>query len=339
MSLIDLSQLPPPAALEAWSFDAIVGARTQGFLAEWQVARTADPTLPLYDVQSLSGNPVNFWNRAASYREGLVRQRVNEAVAATFLAWAQGDDLTDRAADWGVARIAGEGDASLRRRAQLKWEALSIGGSYGGYTFRALSAAPAEIRDLMVYGHEIPGVPKGEVHLVTLATGKNPVPTDTLKQRILAEFPRNPAASAIIAADQPIVYLVTFPNGAPIALSDALAARILAQVGNPGRKVNDTVVVRGPNVCNYLIDATLTIRRGVDPASIIAAQRAAVLDYAAKRTMIGAPVTPSHITGQLVTSSADVIVDCTLRQPAAPIGGGPFDVPWLTGIALDWVYA
>ena len=289
---VDLSQLPPPAALETWTFAAIVDARLQDFSTRWAAAQTVYPTLPDYNTSSLETEPSRMLQETGAYREGLVRQRINDAVEATYLAFAQGADLVARAADYATAPKAGESPASLRRRAQLAWENLSLGGSYGGYTYRAFSAAPTEIADVMVYGHEIAGIPKGQVWIVVMAAGANPAPSASLLALVLAAFPRN------------------------------------------GRKVNDLIVTKAPVIKPYTIDATISIKPGSDAATIVAAQKAAAQAYATARQKVSGLVTPAHIIGQLVTASPDLVVDCALRQPLAPVGGGPFDVPFCTGLRV-----
>ncbi len=170
-NLPNLSLLPAPAALEAWTFDAILAARFATFLTYWQAAVAADPTLPTYTVQTLTSTPGSMLQMTDTYREGLVRQRINEAVLATSLAFAVGSDLDVVAANYATTRVAGETDASLRQRAQLAWEYLSRGGSYGGYAYEARTSAPVDIAQAVVYGHETPGVALGEVRIVLLGAG------------------------------------------------------------------------------------------------------------------------------------------------------------------------
>lgn len=159
---IDLSTLPQPAAVQAWSLTAMVQARLADFTARMAAAGIA------YDTGKLESEPAVKLQETGAYREGLVNQRINEAVLATSLAWAQGSDLDVVAANVDTFRAPGESDASLRKRAQLAWEALSLGGSYGGYLYKALSAAPVDLADVAVYGAEIAGVAPGQVMIVCL---------------------------------------------------------------------------------------------------------------------------------------------------------------------------
>ena len=173
--MVDLSAVARPDALELWSFDAILAARMNTLLGYWDEARAKDPSLPVFNVSALETDPIKILQRVDAFREGLVRQRVNEAVVSTFLLFAQGADLDARAAEYNTIRAIGETDASLRLRALLAWENLSIGGSFGGYEYQARSVAPSDILDCAVYGHDdAPGVDRGEVRIVLLGASSWP---------------------------------------------------------------------------------------------------------------------------------------------------------------------
>ena len=182
---IDLSALPAPAALDAWSFNAIVSAELSDFTARMTAA--GQP----YTVGSLETDPAVIVIEAAAYREGLMRQRVNDAVLATSLAYAQGTDLDVVAASMSTIRQTGESDSTLRLRAQLSWEALSMGGTYGGYRYRALTAAPVDLADVEVYGPEVAGVTPGHVRIVCLGSAANGLPSPATLAAVQEAFPRN----------------------------------------------------------------------------------------------------------------------------------------------------
>ncbi len=92
---VDYSALALPDAIETWGFDAIIAARMQDYLARWAAKQALDPTLPSYDVDRLESDPAKIVQETDAYREGLIRQRINEAVRATYLASAnQWNDLT-----------------------------------------------------------------------------------------------------------------------------------------------------------------------------------------------------------------------------------------------------
>jgi phage-related baseplate assembly protein len=286
--VINLAALPAPSAVSVYSFDAVLSATSQDAVARLNAAGIA------YDVDKLAGNPVNFILSAYAYREGVVLQRINDAVASTFLAMAtQMADATLRAADVNIAPAAGESVASLKQRAQLVWEALSIGGTYGRYRSNALGGDPVGLADVAVYGHEQTPVPKGEVWIVCLGANASGVP--------------------------------------PVQTLDAVRA---ATAPRNLRPVNDFVKALPVNPDAYTIDATLILQPGADAASVVAAQEAALLTFCAARRKIGGLVTPNNISAVAGYNAAGLINDVVVRSPASPAGGDPFACPILTGIRL-----
>lgn len=306
---VDYSALPLPDAIESWSFDAIIAARMADFLARWEIKRQKDPSLPAYDVAALESDPARILQEADAYREGLVRQRINEAVRATYLATALGNDLTDRAAEYLTARAAGEADASLRARAQLAWENLSIGGSYGGYAYQARSVAPVDIADVAVGGFE--------------------VTDETLYgAKAVAGFRKGEVRIALLGA------------AASGAVPGSLIAQVQAYCGDRARrKVNDLVNVVQASLQPYVVQATLVLKRGSDPATMLAAARLRAQAYGAATRVIGVEATRGGYFAALMAAEPGLVVDAELVTPAGPVGGGPFEAPILTGVDLGWRWA
>lgn len=202
---IDLSALPQPAAVQTWSLSAITQARLSDFTARMAAAGIA------YDTSSLESEPAVKLQETGAYREGLVYQRINEAVLATSLAYATGDDLDVVAASMQTLRASGELDPSLRSRSQLAWEALSLGGSYGGYRYKALSAAPTDLADVAVYGAEVAGVSPGQVMIVCLGTATSGAPSPATLAAVRAAFPRGNRKvndQVVVRAALPALYSV-----------------------------------------------------------------------------------------------------------------------------------
>lgn len=287
---INLAALPAPSAISVWSFDAIREATLADASARLKAGGID------YNVANLRGNPLNFIISAYAFREGLMIQRVNEAVASTFLATAIADaDLDLRAADVNVLRAAGESNDSLRLRARLAWEALATGGTYERYKAIALSAAPSDLADVIVYGHETAGVPIGEVWIFCLGAGASGVATPD-----------------VVAAVQ-------------AACSDRAA-----------RPVNDQVRAFAAEPLAYTIEANLVLEAGADPVAVVAAQSASVEAFAAARCKIGGAITPNQIVSKLAYDAAGLVYEATLDQPVSVIGGDPFAAPVLTGVNLTW---
>ncbi|MFT4099035.1 MAG: baseplate J/gp47 family protein [Rhodoblastus sp.] len=306
---VDYSALPFPDAIETWSHQAILDARMQAYLAEWGAARALDPTLPAYDVAMMETDPAKRLQRVDAYRESLIRQRINEAVRATYLARALKSDLTDRAAEYLTARADGETDDSLRRRAQLAWENLSIGGSYGGYAYQALSVAPAEIADVAVLGYE---ARESAIYGV----------------KALTDMRKGEVRLALLGA------------GASGAASGSLIARVQAYCANRSRrKVNDLVNVVQASLQPYVVQGTLVIKRGAPPSAVIDAARSRAAAYGAATRTIGVEATRGGYFAALMADQPGLVVDVDLIAPAATVGGGPMEAPILTGVDLAWRYA
>lgn len=145
MSIIDLTQLPPPDAVEALDFEQIYQDMLSAFRAAmgdgWNAALESDPVVKLLEL--------------AAYRELQVRARINDAARAGLLAFAGGADLDHVAALYGVQRmpaqqgVSEEGDERLRLRVQLRAAALAGNGTAEQYRHTALSATPL-VRDAAV---------------------------------------------------------------------------------------------------------------------------------------------------------------------------------------------
>ncbi|MBG0809848.1 baseplate J/gp47 family protein [Methylosinus sp. H3A] len=301
---VDLSAIAAPAALEAWSFDAILDARFQKFLEYWQAERVKNPSLPLYDVTALVGNPGAWHQRVDTFREGLLRQRVNEAVLATSLAFAEETDLDVVAANYGCVRASGESDTSLRLRAQLAWEALSRGGSYGGYEFDARSAAPADIADVAIYGHEVDGVARGEVRIVVLGVNSSGVTPEAVLKLV-----RNRVSPRNVRKVNDYVNVVA----ATIAPYE-IDATIVVPHGADGDTVRDAQFVRAKAYAESRRKIGAPVTFGGVMAAIGHDDAGVVVDVEMRAPWAGA---------QNLSS-----------VPA--IGGGPLQAPVCTGVKLYW---
>lgn len=178
-SVIDLSELPIPALIEALDFEAILDDAITDFRTrypEHQAILDSDPAVKLLQV--------------FAYRELLLRQRINDTASALMLATAVGSDLDNLAANFGVKRLVvapateaepavTEADDRLRRRVLLAIEAYSVAGPAGSYIYHAMTAAP-EIRDASA----IQSGP-GQVVVTLMASFEDPEPTTEQRQRVM----------------------------------------------------------------------------------------------------------------------------------------------------------
>lgn len=125
--MIDLEALPAPEVVEPLDYERILGDMLADYRARWPAFTAwveSEPALKLLE--------------AAAYRELLLRSRVNDAARACMLAHAEGGNLDNLAALFGVGRLAGEADAALRRRVILSLGAHTTAGAEAGYRYHAL---------------------------------------------------------------------------------------------------------------------------------------------------------------------------------------------------------
>ena len=137
MNAPDLTQLPPPEVVENLDFETILQVHRADLLARYPEAAA---------VIDLESEPLNKLLQAHAYRELLYRQRVNEAARAHLLAFATGADLDHKAAFYGLTRLAGESDARLRARVQLRIKSLAGNGTREAYELTAMTASQ-NVRD------------------------------------------------------------------------------------------------------------------------------------------------------------------------------------------------
>lgn len=148
---IDLSRLPAPNVVEPLDYESILAERK----AQLVSAFPAEQQETIAARLALESDPLAKLLQENAYRELVWRQRVNEAALATLLAFAEGEDLEQVAARFNVERLViipadntavppvaavMEGDDSLRERAQMAMEGLSVAGPRNAYIFHARSA-------------------------------------------------------------------------------------------------------------------------------------------------------------------------------------------------------
>ena len=126
---LDLEQLPPPQIIEELDFDAILAAMKADFVARY----------PEYTA-NLASDPVAKLLEAASYREMLIRQRVNDAARSNLLAFATGTDLDHLASFYGVQRLSAESDTGFRSRIQQRIQGWANAGGAAHYRYWALTS-------------------------------------------------------------------------------------------------------------------------------------------------------------------------------------------------------
>jgi phage-related baseplate assembly protein len=144
MAIIDLAVFPPPEAIETLDFETILAEVMADAQARFDTAGIA------YDVGALETDPVKIVAEAATYREILLRARINDAVRSFLLAFARGADLDHLAAFYDAVRLPDELDDRFRLRTQLEVQGRSTGGTEPRYRAVALGAS-LRVADAAVY--------------------------------------------------------------------------------------------------------------------------------------------------------------------------------------------
>ena len=275
---IDLSRLPAPDVIEALNYETILAAS----LAD---ARARFPDLAGLDSEA---DPVFKLLETTSYREMIVRARVNDGARAVLLASAQKADLDQLAALFGLSRQVldpGDPDANppvdptyesddrLRSRTQLAPSALSTAGPASAYRYHALNAS-ATVSD---------------VHVASPSPGQVTV---TILAAILAVGEDGTANAALLAT-------VT------AALSDETV-----------RPMGDVLTVQSAVIVEYAITAVLTIGTGPDAAAVLAAATAAVIAAADAAHSLGAGMPRSALFAALHVPGVTAV---NLTSPAADV--------------------
>jgi phage-related baseplate assembly protein len=147
MPVIDLTHLPPPSIVETLDFEALLATLKADLT-------TRAPALA--PVLALESEPLVKLLEVAAWREMELRARVNAAMRAQLLAFANGSDLDHLGAFYGVERLAGETDDGLRQRIQARIAGWANAGGAAHYRYWALSA-DARVQDVGVVS-PAPGV-------------------------------------------------------------------------------------------------------------------------------------------------------------------------------------
>lgn len=216
-TVIDLSRVPAPAAIQALDYETLLAAAIDRFLAQWEAERLLDPTLPVYDVDNLETDPAVILLQAWSYLRLLDRQRVNDAVKAVLAPFAKGTDLDNVVARANVARLTGESDDALLRRYLLAFDRPGAG-TASRYLYEAWTAWP-QMGDCRVNGRRTHGR-RGDIDIVITGPGGR-LPTtqerDLVRAAVLRDDVTPEGLDAIVLfarrAEYSVALAIEVPSG------------------------------------------------------------------------------------------------------------------------------
>lgn len=261
MATVDLSQLPQPAIIETLDFEVILADVKEliinAFPEDFRPAVTA--------ALKLESEPLNIIAQVVSWREMLLRQRINDGAAACMLSHAVSTDLDNIAANMDTRRLVitpatdttnavMESDTALRMRAQAAFDGLSVAGPTGAYEYFAKSAS-GNVADAKA----ISPSPAVVVVFVLSTEGDGtatPELLNTVKDALSAED-RRPVGDRLTVQSAEIVsyninaklFFYPGPESEPIqnAAHDALQAWIALQ-GKIGRDVARSAIMAALHV-------------------------------------------------------------------------------------------
>jgi phage-related baseplate assembly protein len=283
MAVVDLSQLPPPEVVDVPDFESLYAQRKANFIALYPVEEQAAVTRAL----ELESDPIVKLLQENTYREILLRQRINEAAQAVMVAYAIGSDLEQLAANNNVRRLTitpedptavppveavMESDPDLRQRIPAAMEGLSVAGPSAAYEFHARSA-DGRVAD----------------------------------------------ASAVSPSPANVTVTVLSREGDGTAAADLLAVVTAALNDESVRPVADRVTVQSATIVNYTIDAKLYLYPGPEAEPIKAAAIERLQTYIKAQSRLGRDIRKSAIYGalhvegvqrvELTAPAADVVLD------------------------------
>lgn len=258
MSSVDLSALPAPQVLEDLDFESIFQADLATFRSHmgdnWDASLESDPVSKLLEV--------------GAYRKLLNRARVNDAAKALLLAYAQGADLDQLAANVQLQRLVVqvedlntvpptfqvlEEDDALRERVQLVYEGLTTAGPRNSYVLHARNAS-GQVAD---------------------ATAESPAPAQ-------------------------VVVTVLALEGDGGAGADLLDTVRRALNDDDVRPVGDRLTVQGATILRFRIDAVVHMSgSGPEIEATLAECKRRLQDWINPRRRLGVEVSRSGVDAQL----------------------------------------
>ena len=321
---VDLSKLPAPQAVEQLDYEAILADMSQDFQQRMNALGKTFTAL-------LESDPAFKNMEVAAYRETLVRQRANEEVMAVMLAYAQGGDLDQIGANFGVERLVMvpadpeaippvdavmEADDDFRRRIQLSFEGFSTAGTVGSYIFHALGA-DADVLDVGVDSPEFDRyAPQEEVQ----------VPEGFPENLVMLVSTYDAGLEKPMPGDVVISVLSRSGNGVPAPeLLDAVENTLSDETVRP---LTDHVIVQGTEVVEYTVSAKLTVYSGPDAGVVLRTAQNALDAYTEKMHRIGLDVTRSGLYAAL---HQEGVQNVDLVLPAEDIVIGKRQASYCTG--------
>ncbi|MCC0036550.1 MAG: baseplate J/gp47 family protein [Hoeflea sp.] len=295
-TVIDLSRIPAPKAIEPLDHAALLQQFIDRFVAFWAEARSEDPSLPSFDVQMLKTDPSMIAGRAWTFIQLLDHGRINDALKALLAPLSTGSNLDNLVARQGIVRqivtpatdsaaAVMQSDARLLE-IYLQSFGRAAAGSRDAYLFAANNAWPGA-GDIEVVGRRIHGR-RGDVDIV-----------------------------------------VAGPNGdAPS--TENLALVRAAVTADDVQPETTSVSVLAATRTEYTVNLVIEVLKGPDPEIVKTEAIARIRAAADERTFIGGEVPAALLSGAAYGASVMKVRD---NAPVA-IAADPYSIPVLTTITV-----
>lgn len=214
----ELEGLADPTIIEELDLEAVITAMRDDLVARFPA---------IAGVVDLESEPSRKLIEVFAYRETLIRARINDAIRASLLAYANGPDLDHLAAFYDLTRMVDEDDARFRERVVLAIRGRSPGGTAPRYEAVAMEA---DIRVANAVAYTLDKDPT--VRVAVMSTDNGGVASAALLATVQAALDA-PAvrmvndtivAEAGVTITQPVEANVWFLPSAAATLADDLPA-------------------------------------------------------------------------------------------------------------------
>ena len=289
-----LTTLAAPQVIEALDYETLLAIRKADLIAR---------DLALADVLAVESEPLTMLLEEDTYRELLLRQRINDGAEALLLAYAIGTDLDHiaytyynnttrlliQAGDPNAAPPTAdeyESDDGLRVRCRLSLYGRGAAGAVGAYAFYA-KTADANVKDVFVARHTPEA---GDVTLYILSRQGDGTPTQAMLD----------------------------------ALSNACSAEDV-------RPLNDTVFVQAASIVNWALDVQLICYPDANASLVLEQANIAADAFVAEHHALGHDITLAALAAALVVPGVQDVVH---TSPAANIAIADHEAPWNTAVNI-----
>ncbi|CAE6784671.1 hypothetical protein R69658_04238 [Paraburkholderia aspalathi] len=290
---IDLSQLPAPDIVEMIDYETLLAERKKKLVSLYP----ADEQSEVAAAFEHEAEPMNIHLQENTYREIVLRQRVNDAARAVMLAFATGTNLEQLAALFGISKLTivepdpehdidgvYENDTDLRARTQLAPQSFSVAGPEGAYISHARNA-DGRVLD---------------------ASATSPAPCE-------------------------VVVTVLSREGDGTADDDLIAKVKAALTPDDVRPLTDLVHVRGATIKHFAIRATLVFFAGPDRSVALAEANKRMAAYVKEMHKLGMEITKDGIYAAARPAGVQKVI---LESPLDDIQATKQEAPYCTGIEL-----